>query len=59
MAGSETATELAERSSFDMNLVRSSAIQHQAALDLMLEMERAGQQLRDAAQPSHRPSPRR
>ncbi len=50
--------EIAERSGFDMSLIRVSlgysydqrAIQHQAALDLMLEMERAGRQLRDATQ---------
>lgn len=53
-----TAVEIAERSGFDMSLIRVSlgysydqrAIQHQAALDLMLEMERAGRQLRDATQ---------
>ena len=58
MSTSLTATEIAEAAGFDMSLVRESlrlsyeqrAIQHQAALDLMLEMERAGQRLRDVAQ---------
>ena len=58
MSEPATATEIAERSGFDMTLVRVSlgysydqrAIQHQVALDLMLEMERAGRQLRDATQ---------
>jgi hypothetical protein len=53
-----TATEIAETAGFDMSLIRESlglsyeerAVQHQRALDLMLEMERAGQRLRDAAQ---------
>jgi hypothetical protein len=53
-----TASEVAESAGFDMSLIRESlglsyeqrALQHQAALDLMLEMERAGQKLRDAAQ---------
>jgi hypothetical protein len=35
------------------------ALQHQAALELMLEMERAGKQLRDSAQSAHRSSLRR
>lgn len=52
-----TATEIAEAAGFDMSLIRESLalsyeqriLQHQAALDLMLEMERAGQRIRDAA----------
>src|SRR5262245_55007040 len=63
----DSAIEIAERAGFDMSLIRVSlgysydqrAIQHQAALDLMLEMERAGQKLRDSAQPAPRPPPRR
>ena len=50
-----TASESAELAGFDMSLVEESlrctyeqrAQQHQAALDLALEMERIGQQLRD------------
>jgi hypothetical protein len=56
-----TATEIAEAAGFDMSLVRESlglsyerrAVQHQAALDLMLEMERAGKALRDSTQSAH------
>ena len=51
-----TATEIAEAAGFDIRLIRESlelshekrVLQQQAALDLMLEMERAGQKLRDA-----------
>ena len=58
MPATPTATEIAEAAGFDVSLIRESlglsyeerAIQHQTALDLMLEMERAGQRLRDAAQ---------
>jgi hypothetical protein len=61
-----TATEIAEAAGFDISLIRESlalsyeerVLQHQAALDLMLEMERAGQKLRDAAS-STRPAPQR
>jgi hypothetical protein len=67
MPDPDSAIDIAERAGFDMSLIRVSlgysydqrAIQHQAALDLMLEMERAGQKLRDSAQPAHRPPPRR
>lgn len=67
MPTSLTATEIAESAGFDMSLVRESlglsyeqrAIQHQAALDLMLEMERAGQRLRDTAQPADPATQRR
>jgi hypothetical protein len=46
-----TETEIAQAAGFDMSLIRESLalsceqriLQHQAALDLMLEMERAGQ----------------
>jgi hypothetical protein len=46
-----TATELAEAAGFDVSLIwenlalsyEQRVIQHQAALDLVLEMERAGQ----------------
>jgi hypothetical protein len=57
MTPSPTATEIAEAAGFDTSLIRENlalsyeerVVQHQAALDLMLEMERAGQRLRDAA----------
>jgi hypothetical protein len=57
MPTSSTATEIAEAAGFDMSLIRESlglsyeqrALQHQAALDLMLEMDRVGQKLRDEA----------
>lgn len=50
-----TAVEEAERAGFDLSLMdeslRSSyeqrALQHQAALDLALEMEKVGRQLRE------------
>ena len=53
---SRTATEIAEAAGIDMSLIRENlalsyeqrVIQHQAALELMLEMERAGQKLPDA-----------
>jgi hypothetical protein len=55
-----TATSEAERAGFDLSLVDKSlrcsyeqrAIQHQAALELALEMARAGRQLRDVTQPT-------
>jgi hypothetical protein len=67
MSTSLSATQIAEAAGFDMSLIRESlgysyeqrAIQHQAALDLMLEMERAGQKLRDAAQSADRTTLRR
>jgi len=60
MSTSLTATDIAEAAGFDMSLIRESLrlsceqriLQHQAALDLMLELERAGQRLRDAASSS-------
>jgi len=62
-----TATEIAEAAGFDMSLIRESLalsyeqriLQHQAALDLMLEMERAGQAIRDAAASSSDPATQR
>ena len=62
-----TATEIAERSGFDVSLLRVSlsysydqrALQHQAALDLMLEMEAAGRKLRDKNRPTDRQTLRR
>ena len=52
-----TAAEEAERAGFDLSLVDESlsytpeqrVIHHQRALELMLEMERAGGELRDTA----------
>lgn len=57
LPNSPTATEIAEAAGFDMSLIRESLalsyeqriLQHQAALELMLEMERAGQRIRDSA----------
>jgi hypothetical protein len=57
-----TAVEEAERAGIDLSLIEVSlgysydkrAQQHQAALELALELERAGRQLRDAAQPIDR-----
>jgi hypothetical protein len=53
------AIEEAERAGFDLSLVDDSlsytfeqrALQHQAALDLALELERVGKQLRDGTKP--------
>lgn len=55
-----SAIEEAERAGFDMSLIDVSlsysydkrAEQHQAALELALELERVGQQLRDSSQPA-------
>jgi hypothetical protein len=55
-----SAAEEAERAGIDLSLIELSlsysydkrAQQHQAALDLALEFERAGRQLRYAAQPA-------
>jgi hypothetical protein len=54
-----TAWEEAERAGIDLSLIEVSlgysyhrrAEQHKAALELALELERAGRQLRGAAQP--------
>jgi hypothetical protein len=53
-----TAIEEAERAGFDLSLLKESlnysyeqrAVNHQRALDLALEMERAGRQLRERSQ---------
>ena len=55
-----SATEEAERAGIDISLIELSlgysydkrAQQHQAALELALELERAGRELRGAAQPT-------
>jgi hypothetical protein len=62
MLPSATATEIAEASGFDMSLIGESLalsheqriLQHQAALDLMLELERAGQRLQASTTSSRR-----
>lgn len=54
------AVQQAEQAGFDMSLIDESlrcsyeqrALQHQEALNLALELERIGQQLRDRAQSS-------
>ena len=54
------AIEEAKRAGIDMSLIETSlgysydkrAIQHQAALELALELERIGRQLRGEAQPA-------
>jgi hypothetical protein len=56
-ASPPTATELAEAAGFDISLIRTSlsytyeqrVLQHQAALELMLELEKAGRTLRESA----------
>jgi hypothetical protein len=55
-----TAWEEAERAGIDMSLIEISlgysyderALQHQAALELTLELERVGRQLRGATDPA-------
>lgn len=55
-----TAAEEAARAGFDLSLIELSlsysydkrAEQHQAALELALELERVGRELRGAAQPA-------
>jgi hypothetical protein len=62
MVNPSWAVAAAEAAGFDLSLVETSlgytheqrAIQHQAALDLALELEKAGQQLRDRSQPTDR-----
>jgi hypothetical protein len=57
-----TAWEEAERAGIDLSLIEVSlgysyekrAIQHQAALELALELERVGRQLRGATEPVDR-----
>jgi hypothetical protein len=59
--------EEAERAGFDLSLVEESlsysyeqrALHHQAALNLALEMENAGQRIRDRHQPTASASLRR
>jgi hypothetical protein len=55
-----SAIEEAERAGFDLSLIEDSlslsydqrAIQHQQALNLALELERAGQELRERSEPT-------
>jgi hypothetical protein len=65
MAEILTAIDEAQRAGFDLSLIEESlsysyeqrAVHHQRALDLALEMERAGRQLRERSQstaPAHR-----
>lgn len=64
MRESRSAIDDAERAGFDLSLIEDSlsysyeerAVQHQHALDLALEMEKAGQQLRERSQ-STAPAP--
>lgn len=59
MAAHPTAIEEAERAGFDLSLIDESlrlshdqrALQHQEALNLALELERAGRKLRERPQP--------
>jgi hypothetical protein len=58
MAEILTAIDEAQRAGFDLSLIEESlgysyeqrAVHHQRALDLALEMERAGRQLRERSQ---------
>jgi len=67
MSARQSAVERAAELGFDISLIETSlgysydqrALQHQAALELALEMERAGRQLRDSAQSTHRTPLRR
>ena len=60
MLAAMTAREAAERAGIDFSLIETSlarsceqrALQHQAALDLALEIARAGQELRGQSQPA-------
>lgn len=66
-ADSPTAAEIAEAAGFDIRLIRTSlsytydqrVLQHQAALELLLEMERAGRKLRESTASSDRSPSRR
>jgi hypothetical protein len=57
-----TAIEEAQQAGIDFSLIEASlgysydkrALQHQAALELALELERAGRKLRGATQPTDR-----
>jgi hypothetical protein len=59
MSTTSTAIEDAEKAGFDLSLMDASlsysyekrALQHQEALNLALELERVGRQLRDRPQP--------
>jgi len=61
------ATDEAERAGFDVSLndvslsytYEKRAVQHQAALDLALELERIGRELRGESQPTDRAALRR
>lgn len=67
MTARPTAIEEAERAGFDMSLVDESlslsydqrALQHQEALNLALELERAGRELRERPEPSYPAAVRR
>jgi hypothetical protein len=67
MVNPSWAVAAAEAAGFDISLIETSlgytyeqrAIQHQAALDLALELERAGQQLRDRSESTDRTAQRR
>jgi hypothetical protein len=58
MAGPVNPIEEAEKAGFDLSLIEESlsysyeqrALHHQAALNLAIEMEKAGRQLRERAQ---------
>lgn len=60
MAAHPIAIEEAERAGFDLSLIDESlrlsydqrALQHQEALNLALELERAGRKLRERSQPT-------
>jgi hypothetical protein len=67
MAGLPGAVEEAERAGFDLSLVEDSlrlsydqrAIQHQQALNLALELERAGRELRERSESANSATVRR
>jgi hypothetical protein len=62
-----TATQIAEAAGFDISLIRTTlsytyeqrVLQHQAALELMLEMEAAGRKLRESTASADRSPSRR
>ena len=67
MPAHQTAIEEAERAGIDLSLVEESlrlsydqrALQHQEALNLALELERAGRKLRERAEPADSAAVRR
>ena len=67
MSTRPNAIEEAERAGFDLSLIEDSlglsydqrAIQHQQALNLALELERAGRQLRERSESAHSAALRR